>query len=151
MRIGLLILPLAVMASPALSQTRPKPPAPPAEPIVVPPELSDPATGEKLARMMQALSQAFLNMPVGEIQAAAQGRPVTQADRGRTLRQVGRADDPNFEQNFQRDLAAAKPMMQATMKAFVAGLPSMMKGMSEAGREMEKAVGNMPRPNYPKR
>jgi hypothetical protein len=150
MRIGLLILPLAMMATPALGQARPAPAAPP-ETIAVPPALSDPATAQKLSRMMQSLSQAFLNMPVGEIEAAAQGRTVTQADRQRTLRQVGRRDDPNFEQNLQRDLAATGPMMQATMKAFVAALPSMMKGMSEAGRELEKATDNMPRPNYPKR
>ncbi len=150
MRISLLVLPLAAMASPALGQAKPEPAAP-AETIVDPQALSDPATAEKLSRMMQSLSQAFLNMPVGEIEAAAQGRPVTQADRGRTLREVGRRDDPNFEQNLQRDLAGSSGMMQATMKAFVAALPSMMKGMSEAGRELEKAAENMPRPNYPKR
>jgi hypothetical protein len=150
MRISLLVLPLALMASPALGQAKPAPAAP-AETIIVPQALSDPATAEKLSRMMQSLSQAFLNMPVGEIEAAAQGRVVTQADRGRTLREVGRRDDPNFEQNLQRDLAGSSGMMQATMKAFVAALPSMMKGMSEAGRELEKAAENMPRPNYPKR
>ena len=106
MRISLLVLPLAMMASPALGQAKPAPPAP-AETIVVPRELGDPATAQKLTRMMQSLSQAFLNMPVGEIEAAAQGRPVTQADRGRTLREVGRRDDPSFEQNLQRDLAAS--------------------------------------------
>jgi hypothetical protein len=37
------------------------------------------------------------------------------------------------------------------MKAFVAALPAMMKGMSEAGRELEKATANMPSPSYPKR
>jgi hypothetical protein len=147
MRIPYLVLPLAMIATPALSQTKP---AAPAQTITVPQALSDPATAEKLTRMMQSLSQAFLNMPVGEIEAAAQGRPVTPAERSRTLREIGRRDDPNFEQNLQRDLAAARPMMQATMKAFVAALPAMMKGMREAGRELEKAADNMPRPNYPK-
>ena len=150
MRICLLVLPLAAMTGPALGQAKPAPVAP-AETIVVPQALSDPATAEKLSRMMQSLSNAFLNLPVGEIEAAAQGRPVTSADRTRTMREVGRRDDPNFEQNMQRDLAATRPMMQATMKAFVAALPAMMKGMSEAGRELEKAADNMPRPNYPKR
>ena len=147
MRICLLVLPLAAMASPALGQAKPAP----AEGIVVPQALSDPATAERLSRMMQSLSQAFLNMPVGEIEAAARGRPVTTADRNRTLREVGRRDDPNFEHNLQRDLSGSSGMMQATMKAFVAALPGMMKGMSEAGRELDKAVENMPRPNYPKR
>jgi hypothetical protein len=149
MRIGLVILPLTVIATPALAQTKPSPPAP-TETIAIPQALTDPATAQKLSRMMQSLSQAFLNMPVGEIEAAAQGRPVTSADRSRTLREVGRRDDPNFEQNLQRDLAGSGAMMQGAMKAFVTALPSMMKGMSEAGREIEKAAENM-RPNYPKR
>ncbi len=31
---------------------------------------------------MQALSRAFLNLPVGEVQAAVEGRPPTPADKG---------------------------------------------------------------------
>ena len=36
------------------------------------------------------------------------------------------------------------------MKALAAALPAMMKGLSEAGRELEKATANLPSPNYPK-
>ena len=150
MRTSLLVVPLALMASPVLAQGRPAPAAPP-ETITVPPELSDPATAEKLGRMMQAMSKAFLDLPVGEIEAAAEGRPATRADRRRTVRELGRRDDPNFERNFQRDLAQSRVAMQASMKAFVAALPAMMKGLTEAGRELEKATANMPSPTYPKR
>ena len=145
-----LIVPLALVASPALAQPRNAPPAAP-ETIAVPRELTDPAMAEKLARMMQAMSQAFLNLPVGEIEAAAEGRPVTRADRGRTIRQLGREDDPNFDRNFQRDIANSKPMIEASMKALAAALPAMIKGLSEAGRELDKATANLPSPNYPKR
>jgi len=150
MRVSLLVLPLAMMASPALGQTKPAPAAP-AETIAIPPALTDPATADKLARMMQALSQAFLNLPVGEIEAAAQGRAVTPADRNRTLREVGRRGNPNFERDLQKELAGSRVVVQAATKAFAAALPSMMKGLSDAGRELEKATANMPRPNYPKR
>jgi hypothetical protein len=150
MRTSLLVVPLALMASPVLAQAKPAPAAPP-ETITVPPELSDPATAEKLGRMMQAMSKAFLDLPVGEIEAAAEGRPATRADRRRTVRELGRRDDPNFERNFQRDLAQSRVAMQASMKAFVAALPAMMKGLTEAGRELEKATANMPSPTYPKR
>ena len=67
------------------------------------------------------------------------------------MRSVGRAEDPNFERNFQRDMANSKPMIEASMKAMAAALPAMMKGLSEAGRELEKATANLPSPNYPKR
>jgi hypothetical protein len=149
----LLLLSAALVASPALAQTTPAPAPAPAAPqtITVPPALTDPATSEKLARMMQAMSKAFLELPVGEIEAAAQGRPATRADRRRTIRELGRADDPNFELNLQRDLANAKPMIEASMKAMAAALPAMMKGLSEAGRELDKATANLPSPNYPRR
>ena len=118
--------------------------------IAIPRELTDPAMADRLARMMQAMSKAFLEMPVGEIEAAAEGRPATRADRRRTVRQIGRAEDPNFERDLQRQIANSKPMIEASMKALAAALPAMMKGLSEAGRELEKATANLPSPNYPK-
>ena len=150
MRIGLLLLPVALIAGPALGQAAPGAAAP-AETAAVTKALNDPATADRLARMMQALSQAFLNLPVGEVEAAAEGRAVTRADRNRTLREVGRRDNPNFEQDLQRELAGSRGIMRASMKAMAAALPSMMKGMTDAARELEKATENMPRPVEPKR
>ncbi|HEY0164357.1 MAG TPA: hypothetical protein VGB39_03175 [Sphingomicrobium sp.] len=150
MRVGLMILPLALMAGPALGQAKPAPAAP-AIPPAIPQVLRDPATADRLAGMMQALSKAFLNLPIGEVEAAAEGRAVTPADRNRTLREVGRKDNPNFERDLQATLAGSRATMQASMKALAAALPGMMKGLADAGREMEKAAENMPRPNYPKR
>ena len=157
MRAFQFILPLALIATPAVAQTqaptpqsRPMPAAPP-ETIGVPPELTDPAMAEKLGRMMQALSKAFLSLPVGEIEAAAEGRPATRADRRRTVRELGRKEDPNFERNLERDLAASRGAMHASMRAFAAAMPAMMKGLTDAAREIERATANLPSPNYPKR
>jgi hypothetical protein len=144
-----LILPLMLVASPALAQ--PPAPAAPPETIVVPPELTDPAMADKLGAMMQGLSKAFLNLPVGEVEAAVEGRPATRADRGRTIRELGRREDPYFERDLDRQLADSRAVMQASMKAFATALPAMIKGLSDAGRELEKATANLPSPNYPKR
>ena len=145
------LVPLALVASPAVAQDKPEAPAPAAETIAVPPELSDPRMAERLGAMMQALSKAFLDLPVGELEAAAEGRPATAADRKRTVREVGRMDDPDFERDLDRTLAASRAGMQAGMKALAAALPAMMKGLAEASREIEKATANLPSPNYPKR
>ena len=150
MRAFQLIVPLALVASPALAQTKPAPATAAPETITIPRELTDPAMADRLARMMQAMSKAFLEIPVGEIEAAAEGRPATRADRRRTVRQIGRAEDPDFERDLQRQIANSKPMIEASMKALAAALPAMMKGLSEAGRELEKATANLPSPNYPK-
>jgi hypothetical protein len=151
MRPCLLLLPLALVAGPALAQAPTKPPAQRPDAIQVPPELTDPAMADRLGRMMQAMTQAFLNLPIGEIEAAAEGRPVTPADRRRTVREVGRMDDPNFEREVSETIAESRVGMQASMKALAAALPAMMKGLAEASRELEKATANLPSPNYPRR
>jgi hypothetical protein len=147
MRAFQLILPLALVASPTLAQ--PSDTQPPA--IAVPPELTDPAMADRLGGMMQAMSKAFLNLPVGEIEAAAEGRPVTRADRGRTLGEIGRRDDPNFERNLDRQLATSRATVQASMKAFTAALPALNRSITEARRAIEQVTANLPSPDYPRR
>jgi hypothetical protein len=149
MRASLFILASMLTAAPALAQQPAQQPQP--EAIEVPRELTDPQMVARLTDMMQVLSKAFLNLPVGEIQAAAEGRKATEHDKGVTLRDVGRKDDPNFERNLERQIAQAKPAMEAAMKAMANALPAMMKGMSAAKVELERATANLPRPDYPKR
>jgi hypothetical protein len=120
-------------------------------PTQLPPELTDPTLPGRMARTMQVLSKSLLDMPVGEIEATMAGRKPTAADRRRTVREAGRADDPNFERNLQQQLANSQPLMEASMKAMVAALPAMMQGMTAAARELEKATANMPSPTYPKK
>jgi hypothetical protein len=146
-----LLFSLALAAAPAAAQTAPKPAEPPIDTTQITRVLNDPATAQRMTGVMQALSRAFLDMPVGEIEAAVEGRAATAADKRRTVRDIGRADDPDFERDFQRQVAETGPVMQAAMKALAGALPAMMKGMEEAGRALDRAVDNMPSPAYPKR
>jgi hypothetical protein len=125
------------------------PPPPPA--VQLPPQLTDPATGDKLANVMEALSHAFLNLPVGEVQAAVEGRPATRADRRLTVRELARRDDPNFDRNLERRIAEARPKIQSSMRALATALPQVMQGLHQAREAIERAAANMPDPNYPKR
>ena len=147
MRALMVIAAASLAAAPAAAQENPAPASPK---IQIPKELTDPAMADKLADIMQALSTAFLDLPVGEIEAAVEGRKPTAQDRKRTIRDVGRGDDPHFEQRLQQQVAAAKPMMQASMKAIAAALPAMIEGMSAAAKELEKATASLPSPNYPR-
>ena len=97
--------------------------------------------------MMKVLSNAFLDLPVGEAEAALQGRAATVADRRRTVR----SETKLTQRELNRQLEASKPMMEASMKALVSALPAMMQGMGQAQKELERAAANMPRPDYPKR
>ena len=139
MRKALALLPLMI-ASPALAQQS----QPTAE---VQRALNDPATADKLANVMQALSQAFLDLPVGSVEAAVEGRRPTPADRGRTIR----SENPNIDRELEAQIAQSRPMMRQSMKAMAEALPGMMKGFKEAQKSFERALSNMPDPTYPKR
>jgi len=141
------LLMIALLAAqPAAAPAAPPPPA-----VQLPPQLSDPATGDKLANVMQALSRAFLDLPVGEVQAAVEGRPATRADKRLTVREVARRDDPNFDRNLERRIAEARPKIQSSMRALATALPQVMQGLRQASEAIERAAANMPDPTYPKR
>ena len=141
MRTTLALVPLALCAAPAVAQ-----PAPP--PIAqLPPELADSATVDRVTDAMQALSQAFLQLPVGNVQAALEGRPPTPADRVRT---VGSETGLNPGELQQR-IAEAKPKIQQSVRAVNQALPEITRSLVEVQRSVERALSNLPDPNYPRR
>jgi hypothetical protein len=144
MRAILLILPLAVLASPAFAQAAPPPPP---QAYQLPPEVTDMRWTDRLTDTMVAMSKAFLNLPVGEVEAAVEGRQPTAADRRRTLRNETGMDECDVRQQIE----ATRPAMQAGMRAVQAALPSIMKGLDDARQELDRASANIPRPDYPRR
>ena len=143
MRKILLLLPFLGFAAPAIAQ-----PAPPPQ---LPPELTDPATADRLADAMQGLSQALLDLRVGEVRAALEGRQASPAEKRMTVRDMARRDDPNFDRHVQQDIANVRPLVRQSMTAVNQALPAMMQGLAQAQQALERAVANMPDPTYPRR
>jgi hypothetical protein len=143
MRAYLLLAGIAALSAPAAAE-------PPAT-ITVPPELTDPHRADKLARTMDGLTDALLDLKVGEIQAAAEGRKATPAERNLTVRDIERRKDPDFDRNVRRQIAEAGPKIAQGMKALSDALPAMMKALDDASRAIDRAAANMPDPTYPKR
>ena len=134
-------LPLILAATPAM--------AAPQQAAQIPPELSDPAMADKLGKMMGTLTRVLMDMPIGELEAAAQGREPTAADRSRRVRDG--LGGPNAERDVEAQVAASGRQVQAMSKALVASLPSIMKSLEGFERELERASANLPDPTYPKR
>ena len=148
MRSTVMLLPLILAATSALAQT--PAPATPAPVVDVPPQLTDPAMADKIADMMQTLSKALLDLPVGELRAAVEGRKASSIEKKLTIRDLGRREDPDFERNFRRQMAETRPMIRQSMKAIADALPSMVQGLRQAQQSLERAAANMPDPTYPK-
>ena len=143
MRPLLIALPLALVATPAMAQRT--------NASELPRELTDPRTADKLGKMAGALSRALLDLNVGEIEAAVEGRPVTQADRRRTLRDLAARGDPNVERRIEQQAAQSGVAIQAGMKALVAALPAIMQSVDRAAAKIDRATANLPQPGYPRR
>ena len=146
MRTSLIILPLLLCAAPAAAQSAPEPGA-----IQLPRELTDPATAEKLTHTMQALSGALLNVHVGDMRAAIEGRPATAEDRNLTVGDLARRKDPDFDRHLQQRVASVGPMVQHSMAVLNHTLPEVMRDLANAQKSIERAVANLPDPSYPKR
>ena len=140
-RPSLILLPLSLGAAPAFAQSAPTPP----------PQLLDPATTARIADTMQTLSKALLDLHVGELQAALEGREATADEKKLTVRDLGRRDDPDFERHLQRRIAEAKPQIERSLKALNEALPKVTEDLQRAQKTIERAIANMPDPNYPKR
>ena len=141
MRKSLILLPVLLSATPALAQPAPQ----------IPPQLADPRMADRLADTMQSLSKALLDLPIGEVRAAVEGRDPTPADRKLTVRDLGRRDDPNFDRDVRQQMAQARPTIERGMKALNSALPAIQKALDDAGRAIDRATANLPDPTYPRR
>jgi hypothetical protein len=134
-----LAFPLLMIATPAAAQSRPQPVQD------IQRALNDPAMAERMTNVMQSLSNAMLDLPVGEVQAAVEGRTPTVADKRRTIRDL----EPDLD--VRREISQARPMIQQSMKALGEALPGIVQSLQQAQRSLERAAANMPDPTYPKR
>jgi hypothetical protein len=139
MRTTLILAPLLLSGTAVSAQ--PAPVQPP------PPQLADPAAADRLADAMQALSKAFLSLPVGDVQAALEGRKATASDHRRTVKSETGLNDRELDAK----IAAARPKIERSMAALNQALPTIAKSLHDADEAIARAVANMPDPNYPKR
>src|SRR5947209_18572228 len=108
MRKSLILLPLLLCASPAFAQ-RPAP--------QLPPELTDPATVQRITDAMQVLSGALLNMKVGEVRAAIEGRRASPEERNLTVGDLERRDDPDLDRKIRQHIATVRRPVRHRLRA----------------------------------
>jgi hypothetical protein len=144
MRKILIFVPLLMCATPALAQD-----ASPA--FQLPRELTDPQSAMKLAAKLQGISNALMNVRVGELGAALEGRQATPRERNVTVGDLVHQKDPNFERHMQQKVATIGPKVLQTMQTLNKTLPQVMHDVDDVQRSVERAVANLPDPTYPQR
>lgn len=141
MRSILIAFPILFASAPAQAAPVPAP--------QLPPHLSDPAMADELGRAAGVLTRSLMDLPVGELEAAIEGRPPTAADRSRRVRDS--VNDPYLEQRVAGEAAQTGRTMQAATKALISALPAVMSALGQMEDQLERAVSNLPDPTYPRR
>jgi hypothetical protein len=136
----------ATAASPALAQQA-APPPPPAATPQLPPELTDPRMLDQLGNVAGVLARALLELPVGEVEAAIENRPVTAEDRRKTVASETGMNPGELEGEVERGKIAVKQGGQAMVRT----LPVITRALSQAGEQINRAIANLPSPTYPRR
>jgi hypothetical protein len=122
----MLFMPLLIFATPAAAE----PDASGLEQA-----LRDPATAERLDRTLGALTDALLDLKVGGVKAALEGRKASPSEEALTVRDLERSEGRDPE----------------GMNALAEALPAMTRALGDIEKAVERAAANMPDPNYPKR
>ena len=141
----LFALPILFAASPALAQHAPPPPVP----YEIDRALSDLAMADRLGEAMGAITRAVMALPVGEVQAAIEDRPVTRADRERRVGDM--MGGPRAADRIEYEARRSGRQAQAVGRAAVQSLPAIMGALEQASGAIERAVSNLPDPTYPRR
>jgi hypothetical protein len=142
MRKILFVLPLILTATPATAQSGR---------LQVPPVAIDPATAAQLATAAQAMSDALLDLHVGTLKAAIDGRDPTPTERRMTVRDLARKKDPNFDRELNRKVATAGPELMRTIAAVNRAMPALQQALDEAQASVDRVTANLPDPTYPRR
>jgi len=137
----ILIVPLLVLATPAAA-------APDTREIEQ--ALRDPATAERIDRSLVAVTDALLDLKVGGVKAALEGRKASPSEQALTVRDLERSEgrDPEV---IRRQVREAGPALAKGMNALADAIPAMTRAMGDIEKAIERAAANMPDPNYPKR
>jgi hypothetical protein len=138
MRLTLALAPLLLLATPAAAQ-----PVPPPQ---LPPEIADGRAIDQLGTVMGAIARVFLDLPVGEVEAAIENRPVTRDDQRKTVRSVSGMSERELQQEIREGTEVAK----SGTRAVVRSLPAITRALNEAGEQIDRAIANMPSPVYPR-
>ena len=112
--------------------------------------LRDPATAQKLDRSLETMTDALLDLKVGGMKAALEGREAAPGERSLTLREMERRAGRDPEA-IRRTIREAGPAISGSLNALANALPAMTKALDDISRAVDRAAANMPDPTYPKR
>jgi hypothetical protein len=144
MRVAFAFAAAALLAAPAAAQPEPRP----FDERDVRAALPSPGEIQEMGVAMDRMIGALLTIDVGPIMDAAdpQRRNPDYGRPGRTLGEMGRRDDPYFDQRVRAGVHGAANGLQQMVGAFATVAPQMQRSIEEMSRSIEDAMRSVPPP-----
>lgn len=139
--------PLVLLAQPATAQESQ------IAPVVgdIQEKLRDPALGKRMQAVSQSLVDVLMDLKVGKVAAALDGRQPSTAEANQTVRDLVRRDHPGAESDLRRKVAEAGPALERGMAAMAEALPQISESAQRAAEALRRIENNLPSSDYPKR
>ena len=103
------------------------------------------------AAVKPLISDAALDLHVGTLKAAIDGRDPTPAERRMTVRDLARKNNPNFDRDLNRQVATVGPQLMRTVAEVNRAMPALQQVVNEAQASIDRITANLPDPTYPRR
>ncbi len=149
MRVAFALAAAALLAAPAAAQPEPRP----FDERDVRAALPSPGEIRDMGVAMDRMIGALMTIDVGPIMDAAdlQRRNPDYGRPGRTLGDMGRRDDPYFDQRVRAGVHGAAEGLEQMVGAFATVAPQLQRSIEEMSRSIEGAMRSVPRgpgPDY---
>lgn len=145
---------VVAIAGPAAAQQQPIPQAPrsvdPRDEAIVrslPDQREIEAMGDRAAGVVDAI----MDVPVGPLREAIEGRPLSRRERNETLGDAARKDDPYFSERMRDQIAVASVAVGVLAEQMVVMTPVLRQTLEDASRRIEDAARGMPPRDYDRR
>ena len=144
MRIAFALAAAALLAAPAAAQPEPRP----FDERDVRAALPSPGEIRAMGGAMDRMIGALMSIDVGPIMDAAdpQRRNPNYGRPGRTLGDMGRRDDPYFDERVRAGVHGATEGLEQMVGAFATVAPQLQRSIEEMSRSIEGAMRSVPPP-----
>ena len=102
------------------------------------------AMGDVAARAMEAM----MDVPIGPLREAVEGRKLSRKEREETLGDVARRDDRQFKERMRGQMGVASIAMAALMEQMVTIAPVLRNTLEDVSRRVEDAARAAPQRPY---
>jgi len=106
---------------------------------------------ERIGDVVDATVGAVLQVPVGPIKEAIEGRKLSRREREETLGDVASKDDPYFRERMRDQIAVAGVAMEVLAEQMAVMTPIFRRTLEDVERRVEDAARGLPPRDYDRR